>query len=87
MALEQYEHSLAVRISALGEDHMSVATTHTNIALVYANQGKYEMAMEHYAKCLAIQINVLGAKHPVVADTMKTIDSLKHAREYAQGTE
>jgi len=50
-----------------------VAPTYNNIAVVYDNQGKYEMVLGQYAKSLAIKIKALGEGHPEVATTYSNI--------------
>ena len=69
LALEHYEKCRAIRIKALGEDHLSVAGTHCSMGGVYENQGDYKMALELHEKCLAIEIKALCEDHLSVVDT------------------
>ncbi len=51
------EHALARR-----QDHLDVAKSYNNIAIIYKNQGKYEEALEMYSKSLDIKRSYFLAK-------------------------
>jgi len=48
----------------LGLKHPYTATSYNNLALLYANQGKYEKAEPLYKKVLDILEKILGTNHP-----------------------
>ena len=50
-------------------DHLDVAKTQNNIAIIFQQQGKYSEALEMYQKSLATKEKVLGPEHPDVAST------------------
>ena len=55
-----YKRSLAITEKALGPNHPDLATTISNLAALYNNQGKYAEAEPLYKRSLAIQEKVLG---------------------------
>ena len=66
-ALEQLHRAFEIRIRVQGKDHLDVANTGENIAILYQKQGKFEEALEIYELALATQIRVCGQDHPDVA--------------------
>ena len=52
-----------------GPQHLVIAGTLNNMAMVYTEQGKYEQALEAYSKSLDIKIKLVGQDSPDVADT------------------
>ena len=56
-----------------GHDHLDVAKTEENMAIIYDEQGKFEKALEIYRKVLETKIRVCGHEHPDVADTYSNI--------------
>ena len=51
----------------MGSDHLDVAKTQENMAVVYDSQGQYQKALEIYESVLATKIRVCGQDHPDVA--------------------
>ena len=60
-------------ISLNGHDHISVAATYNNMAVVYESQGHYERALESHQKSLDIKIRVLGHNHLDIAASCQNI--------------
>ena len=65
-SLEYNEKALAIKLPSLGPDHPSVATTYSNMALVYGKQGDYARSLEYNEKALAIELPSLGLDHKYV---------------------
>jgi tetratricopeptide (TPR) repeat protein len=53
--------------------HPQVATTLSNLALVYQEQGKYADAEGLFKRALGIEEKALGAGHPDVARTLNNL--------------
>ena len=76
-SLRMYEQSVAIFIKVLGKDHVDVAKSYNNMAVVYRAQGKYGEALELYEQSLAIRIKVFGKEHRKVAELQRAIESLR----------
>ncbi|KAK4031430.1 hypothetical protein C8A01DRAFT_21339, partial [Parachaetomium inaequale] len=61
------------RREVLGEEHPSTLTSMANLALTYANQGRWRNAEDLQAKELDICSRVLGEEHP---DTLTSMGNL-----------
>ena len=59
-AAESAKSALKVAEETFGPDHLNVATSLDNLALVYAAQGKYAEAEPFYKRALAIREKALG---------------------------
>ena len=66
-ALLFYEKVLELTKKEYGENHIYVARSYNNIAVVYGVQGKYDEALELYNKALDIWKSILGENHVDVA--------------------
>ncbi len=66
-----YKRSLAAREKALGPDHPYVALSLTNLAELYARQGRLAEAAPLYERALQIRETALGPNHPRVATSME----------------
>ena len=64
-----HQKSLNIKLKVFGPDHLLVADTQNNIAIVLRQQGKYPEALEMYEKALKTRVAVLGPEHPDVAKT------------------
>ncbi|HEX6049757.1 MAG TPA: tetratricopeptide repeat protein [Gemmatimonadaceae bacterium] len=62
--------ALALRRAHLGETHLDVATTLTNLSITLRQRGKTAEALQLAREALAIQERVLGPRHPTVALTL-----------------
>jgi len=58
---------LETRTRVFGDNSLEVATTHTNIGVVYGRQGDHENAHTQFQKALGISMSVVGSNHPDVA--------------------
>jgi tetratricopeptide (TPR) repeat protein len=68
-----YEEMLKVLEQKLGPEHLDVATTLNNLALLYYKMGDYEKALPLYQRALDIREKVLGPQHPDVATTLNNL--------------
>ena len=68
---------LAIDLQALGPDHPELATTYSNMALVYDNQGDYARSLEYNEKALAIDLPALGPEHEYVLQGQARIAELR----------
>ena len=75
-SLAFHQKALAIRSSQLGEDDEKVLALHTNIALVYKQQGKIGEALELLEKVLQSRVKVLGCDHPDISDLHYNIGGL-----------
>ena len=66
-ALTYFNKSLDILLNKTGKDHRNIATSYSNIGLVYDDQGKKDEALKYYNKALDIYLNKLGKDHPAVA--------------------
>jgi tetratricopeptide (TPR) repeat protein len=58
----------------LGDDHLDVATSYNNLALVYFAQKRYTEAESLLRKCLKIRRDRLGNNHPDVIASLHNLD-------------
>ena len=54
-----------------------LATTYSNMALVYSKQGDYARSLEYNEKALAIKLQALGPDHEFVVQGKATIARLR----------
>jgi tetratricopeptide (TPR) repeat protein len=59
-----YVQALALRKRLLGEEHLLVAHSLNNVALLYYAQGRYSEAEPFYVQAVAVGERVLGVNHP-----------------------
>src|SRR4030095_7472540 len=67
-AIPLAERALAIREKALGTEHLLVAQSLNDLAVLYRSQGDYVRAEPLYQRALGIREKALGAEHPHVAD-------------------
>ena len=65
-----YQRALAIREQSLGPEHPEIATSLSNLAVLYRDQGKYAQAEPLYQRALMIFEKVLGPEHPEVATVL-----------------
>jgi len=70
-ALEYYNMALKIRVDKLGHDHVDVANTQYNIALVHKSMDKEEEAGRLFLRCAEIYAQVYGADHSETLDAQK----------------
>jgi hypothetical protein len=75
-AEEFFKRALVIREQALGTSHPDVASTLTNLALLYWMQGKYGDAEPLYKGTLVIREQTLGEGHPFVASSLTNLANL-----------
>ena len=68
-----YQRALAFLESAVGPEHLDVATSLNNLAVLYREQAKYEQAEPLYQRALAIRVTALGLEHPDVANSLNNL--------------
>ena len=69
----------------LGLEHLAVAGSLNNLALLYHNQGQYAQAEPLYKQALAIRERATGPEHPAVATNLNNLAVLYHNQgQYAQ---
>lgn len=62
-ALELYNKSLKISLSAFDEDHPGVATTYWCMGSVHDSQGQYQTALDMYNKCLKTYLKKFEEGH------------------------
>ena len=75
MALEWYQRVLSGEEKQLGVGHPDTLITLDNMALVFGNQGKYDMALEWHQRALAGREKHMGVDHP---DTLSTVQHMAY---------
>jgi tetratricopeptide (TPR) repeat protein len=63
-----------IREKVLGKEHPDTATTYSNIAGGYKNQGTYPKAIEYLQKALDIREQKLGPDHPYTKGTKDDLE-------------
>jgi tetratricopeptide (TPR) repeat protein len=71
-----YLRALAIREKVLGPEHPNVATSLTELAWLYTDQGNYTQAEQLYQRALAVREKVLGPEHPEVVETRNGLAKL-----------
>ncbi|XP_073228061.1 uncharacterized protein [Porites lutea] len=91
LAKEYQQRGLAIFLKKLGAEHVSVATSYSNLASIYHELGDLEQAKEYQQRALAIKLKKLGAEHVSVAtsygnlaSTNRALGDLEQAKEYQQ---
>jgi tetratricopeptide (TPR) repeat protein len=74
-AEEWLEHLLAIREQE-GKENTELASALNDLALVYADQSRYEEAEPLYRRSLEIKEKTLGKDHPSVATTLNNLAGL-----------
>lgn len=75
-----YLQALQIRREVLGPNHVDVASSLSNLALLHEAMGSYNEALVLHEEVLAIRSAALGAEHPLVAETLVNI-GLLHKRD------
>ena len=69
-AINEYRQALEM---ALGKDHPSTLSTVHNMAIVFQDNGEYDMALSWYRRALDGREMALGKNHP---DTLATVHNM-----------
>ena len=70
------ERALAIQEKALGPDHLDVARSLNNLALIYSRKGDYAKGEPLYQRSLAIREKALGPVHNDVAKSLNNLANL-----------
>ena len=75
----------------LGREHVNVATSYSNLALIYHDLGDFEQAKDYQQRALDIQVDKLGREHVNVATSCYNLASIyqdlgdfEQAKEYQE---
>ena len=71
------EQGLTVLQKRLGDDHLDLATSRNNLALLYFAQGRYGEAEPLYLKAIEVGQRTLGDDHPDLATRRNNLAILK----------
>ena len=84
-----FERSLTHRLEFLGSEHLGVANSYDELAIVLRHQRDLKQAKEYHERVLAIREQTLGPQHPDVAHSYNNLANvlgdqgeLKQAKEY-----
>ena len=66
----------------MGPDHPDVASSLSSLAILYAQQKRFDAAMPLQSRALAIRRQAFGTSHPDVADSLSALSSLHRARKH-----
>ena len=72
-ALKLFEQALAIRMQALGPDHVDTVDTMHNMAMVHGRTGNHDEALRLFEQALAIAIKAFGPDHANTAQTLNNI--------------
>ncbi|MCH7778425.1 MAG: tetratricopeptide repeat protein [Gemmatimonadetes bacterium] len=73
---------------AFGPDDVRLATSLNNLALLYADRGRYAESEPLHQRALAIRETVLGPEHPAVATSLENYaDLLRKTGRVSEATE
>ncbi|CAF4317802.1 unnamed protein product, partial [Rotaria sordida] len=72
-ALSLYERSLEIQKIALPPNHPDLATSYSNIGIVYDKMGEYSKALSLYERAFDIDKKALPPNHPDLASDYNNI--------------
>jgi tetratricopeptide (TPR) repeat protein len=75
-----YTRAVSIYQRALGPEHAYVATTLSNLAVLYRAQGRYEGAEPLHNRALGIREKALGRDHPYVAQSLTNLAALYYSQ-------
>ena len=79
------EKALEIRTKALGQEHLDVATTLSDLATVFWRKGDLAKAQTYHERALAIREKQLGPDSPVVANSLHNLGTLFYSMgKYAE---
>ncbi|MFC2172432.1 tetratricopeptide repeat protein [Acidobacteriota bacterium] len=70
------EKAIEIKGKLLGEDHIELALSHSNMATLYYQVGEYGNAKSAQERTLAIQQKSLGSRHSEVANSMSSLGEI-----------
>jgi tetratricopeptide (TPR) repeat protein len=68
-----YRECLEVTKKLLGQEHLFVAVSLNNLALLYDKQGRYKEAEPLFLQSLQIKQKLLGQEHPVISSSLNNL--------------
>ena len=77
-AIPLAERALAIREKVLGKEHLEVASSLSNLAILYKQQWRYEKAEPLLKRSLAIDEKILGKEHRYTAISLNNLAQLYH---------
>ncbi len=86
-ALPWCEQCLATCRERFGEEHLYVATSSNNLALIYVSQGRYQGAETLLLQALQINKKLLGEEHLDVALSLNSLAGLYYSQRCYQKAE
>ncbi|MEG5198196.1 CHAT domain-containing tetratricopeptide repeat protein [Microcoleus sp. A6-C5] len=75
-AIPLAERALTIRRKVLGQEHLDVARSLNNLALLYKSQGRYSEAEPLYRQALEMRKRLLRDNHPDVATSLNNLAGL-----------
>lgn len=72
-ALPVGERALAMRVKELGEEHIDVSSSVSQLGLIYLELGDYEKGLELYKRSVAIREKISGPDHADLASPISNI--------------
>ncbi|MDM9582171.1 tetratricopeptide repeat protein [Nostoc sp. GT001] len=75
-----YQQCLSTVQNRLGDNHLHVASSLNNLALLYESQGKYNQAEPLYLQALELLKRLLGDNHPDVASSLNNLALLYNSQ-------
>ncbi|MBW4457617.1 MAG: tetratricopeptide repeat protein [Nostoc indistinguendum CM1-VF10] len=72
-AEDWYQQYLSVSQTRFGNEHIEVASSLNNLALLYCNLGRYSQAKPLFKRALNLSKRLLGEMHPYVATTLNNL--------------
>jgi tetratricopeptide (TPR) repeat protein len=78
-AVPLFQQALAIRRTALGDQHLDVANSLDNLGLLYRAMRDYVRAEPLFQHALAIRCTVFGEEHPNVAQSFNNLAGLYRA--------
>uniref|UniRef100_A0A914HB39 Kinesin light chain n=1 Tax=Globodera rostochiensis TaxID=31243 RepID=A0A914HB39_GLORO len=85
-AIALMNEALAIRERCLGKDHLAVAATLNNLAVLYVKRGKFKEAEPLCKRALEIREKALGHDHPDVAKQLNNLALIAKARSKSAST-
>ena len=86
-----FQYSLTFKLQELGPEHVDVATSYNNLALIYKDLGDFEQAKEYQQRALDIELDKLGPENVNVATSYSNLaliyqglGDFQQAKEYQQ---
>ena len=82
-----YERAIALYEQAFGPHHPATAECYNDLAVLYAELGKYEQAEHHHQRALSIREHLFGSDHPQVGESLYNMGFLYFYQEKYEQTE